>query len=187
MASPEQVTQLLIDWKNGNREALDVLTPLVYDELRRLADSYLRRESENHTLQPTALVHEAYLRLAGSNVPDWESRAHFFGIAANLMRQVLVDHARKRASAKRGAGVERVPLATGLNLAQQPESALVALDDALLALGALDARKVKIIEMRFFAGLSVEETARALSISAATVGREQRLAEAWLHRELNRP
>ncbi|MDX2151954.1 MAG: sigma-70 family RNA polymerase sigma factor [Bryobacteraceae bacterium] len=185
MATPEQVTQLLIDWKNGNREALDILTPLVYDELRRLADAYLRREAGGHTLQPTALVHEAYLRLAGSSLPDFESRSHFFGIAANLMRQVLVDHARKRASAKRGAGVEKLPIRPGLELARQPESALIALDDALIVLGQLDPRKVKIIELRFFGGLSVDETAQALSLSAATVGREQRLAEAWLHRELN--
>jgi RNA polymerase sigma-70 factor (ECF subfamily) len=186
MSSRPDVTQLLRDWKNGDEHAIGRLTPIVYDELRRLAAHYLRDEHAADTLQPTALVHEAYIRLVAQNIPDWESRAHFFGVAAHLMRQVLVDHARRHNSAKRGAGAPVNPLDEGLSFSPARSKDLLALDDALDSLGEIDARKSKIVELRYFGGFSVEETAKALNISVATVGREQRLAEAWLHRELSR-
>ncbi|MEO8028947.1 MAG: sigma-70 family RNA polymerase sigma factor [Bryobacteraceae bacterium] len=184
MTPQQQVTQLLVDWKNGNKQALDLLTPLVYDELRRLAEGYLRDERAAATIQPTALVHEAYLRLVAQNMPDWESRSHFFGVAAHLMRQILVDHARKHRSAKRGGGAAKVQLDEALGFAPAKSNDVLALDDALKTLEAFDERKCKVIELRFFGGFSVEETAQALGISVATVGREQRMAEAWLHREM---
>jgi RNA polymerase sigma factor (TIGR02999 family) len=183
--SPDKlVTRLLIDWKSGSKDALDALTPLVYNELRRLANHYLRDERAAATLQPTALVHEAYLRLVAQNLPDWESRSHFFGVAAHLMRQILVDHARQRNSAKRGSGVEKVSIETAVSFLPKSGSEIQELDDALNALAKIDQRKVQVIELRFFGGFSVEETAQALNVSVATVGREQRLAEAWLHREM---
>src|SRR5438477_4437143 len=185
-SSREHVTQLLIDWGNGNKEALDKLTPIVYAELHKLAESYLRRERNAATLQPTALVHEAYIRLVAQDLPDWQSRAHFFGVAAQLMRQILVDNARRHRSEKRGGGAAKVPLSEALSFTPERSSDVIALDDALTALAAVDERKCKIIELRFFGGLSVEETAQALGISVATIGREQRLAEAWLHREMSR-
>jgi RNA polymerase sigma factor (TIGR02999 family) len=186
-SSPEQaVTQLLIDWKSGSKEALDLLTPLVYNELRRLADHYLRNERAAATLQPTALVHEAYLRLVAQCLPDWESRSHFYGVAAHLMRQVLVDHARRRRSAKRGSGAEKVSIEEAVSFAPGRGRDIEALDDALNALAEIDPRKAKVIELRFFGGFSIVETAQALEISVATVGREQRMAEAWLHREVTR-
>lgn len=187
MTPQEQVTQLLVDWKNGQKQALDLLTPLVYDELRRLAEGYLRDERIAATLQPTALVHEAYLRLVAQNMPDWESRSHFFGVAAHLMRQILVDNARKHRSAKRGGGAAKVQLDEAVGFAPAKSNDVIALDDALKALEEIDPRKSKVIELRFFGGLSVEETAQALGISVATVGREQRMAEAWLHREMTGP
>jgi RNA polymerase sigma factor (TIGR02999 family) len=183
--SPDKsVTRLLIDWKSGSKEALDLLTPIVYDELRRLADHYLRNERAAATLQPTALVHEAYLRLVAQNLPDWESRSHFFGVAAHLMRQILVDHARRRSSAKRGKSPEKISIEEAVSFAPGSDRDIEALDDALNALVAIDPRKAKVIELRFFGGFSVEETAQALEISVATVGREQRMGEAWLHREM---
>ena len=181
----QEVTNLLVEWKQGNKAAMDLLTPLVYNELRRLAERYLRNERSAATLQPTALVHEAYLRLVAQNMPDWESRAHFFGVAAHLMRQILVDHARKHRSAKRGGGAEKMNIDEIVGLGVEKPNDIIALDDALSALAEIDERKAKVIELRFFGGLSVDETAVALGISAATVGREQRLAEAWLHRELS--
>jgi RNA polymerase sigma-70 factor (ECF subfamily) len=185
-SSPQQVvTNLLVEWKQGNKAAMDLLTPLVYNELRRLAERYLRNERSAATLQPTALVHEAYLRLVAQSMPDWESRAHFFGVAAHLMRQILVDHARKYRSAKRGGGVEKMSIDEIVGLGADKPGDIIALDDALKALAEIDERKSKVIELRFFGGLSVEETAVALGLSAATIGREQRLAEAWLHRELS--
>ena len=164
---------------------MDLLTPLVYNELRRLAERYLRNERSAATLQPTALVHEAYLRLVAQSMPDWESRAHFFGVAAHLMRQILVDHARKHRSAKRGSGAEKLSIDEIVGLGAEKPGDIIALDDALKTLADLDERKAKVIELRFFGGLSVEETAAALGVSAATLGREQRMAEAWLHRELS--
>ena len=181
----KEVTNLLVEWKQGNKEAMDMLTPLVYNELRRLAERYLRNERSAQTLQPTALVHEAYLRLVAQNMPDWESRAHFFGVAAHLMRQILVDHARKHRSAKRGGGAEKLNIDEIVGLGVDRPTDIIALDDSLKALAEIDERKARVIELRFFGGLSVEETAVALGVSAATVGREQRLAEAWLHRELS--
>ena len=180
-----QVTQLLVDWSQGKKEALDLLTPIVYGELRKLAQSYLARERHAATLQPTALVNEAYIRLVAQDLPDWQSRAHFFGVAAHLMRQILVDHARKHRSQKRGSGAVKAPLEEALSFAPERGSEMVALDDALTALAAFDERKAKVIELRFFGGFSVEETAQALGISVATVGREQRMAEAWLHKEMS--
>jgi RNA polymerase sigma-70 factor, ECF subfamily len=180
----QEITRLLLDWRGGDRHALDALTPLVYDELRRLAEHYLRDERSAATLQPTALVHEAYMRLVAQSLPDWESRSHFFGVAAHLMRQVLVDHARRHNSAKRGSGAAQVTLADVLSFAPEKGRDIEALDDALNALAGIDPRKCKVIELRFFGGFSAEETAKALGISVATVGREQRMAEAWLHREL---
>ncbi len=164
---------------------MDLLAPLVYNELRRLAERYLRNERSAATLQPTALVHEAYLRLVAQSMPDWESRAHFFGVAAHLMRQILVDHARKHRSAKRGGGIDKLSIDEIIGLGTDKPADIIALDDALKTLAEIDERKAKVIELRFFGGLSVEETAVALGVSPATIGREQRLAEAWLHRELS--
>lgn len=183
--SQQAVTNLLVEWKEGSKAAMDLLTPLVYNELRRLAERYLRNERSAATLQPTALVHEAYLRLVAQSMPDWESRAHFFGVAAHLMRQILVDHARKHRSAKRGGGGERLSIDEIVGVAVSKPNDIIALDDALNTLGVIDERKAKVIELRFFGGLTVEETAVALGISSATIGREQRLAEAWLHRQLS--
>ena len=175
-----QVTRLLLDLKNGDPAAVDRLIPIVYDELRRLAAHYLRDEHAAATLQPTALVHEAYLRLVAQEMPDWESRSHFFGVAAHLMRQILVDHARRRDSQKRGGGQATASLDNVLTFAPMKSNDILALDDALTALATVDQRKCKVIELRFFGGLSVEETARAMNLSVGTIGREQRLAEAWL-------
>ncbi len=177
----KEITQLLVSWGDGNKQALDLLTPIVYGELRKMAFGYLNREAQQATLQPTALVHEAYLRLVAQDLPDWKSRAHFFAVASQLMRQILVDHARKFRSQKRGGGAFKAPLEDALNVAPERSSDLVSLDDALTELAKLDERKSKVVELRFFGGLSIEETAETLGISVATVGREQRLAEAWLH------
>ena len=185
MPAAEEVTRLLIEWKQGSQTAVDALVPLVYDEMRRLAQSYLRDERAAATLRPTALVHEAYLRLVAQRLPDWESRSHFFGVAAHLMRQILVDHARRNKSFKRGGGLAKASLEEALNFAPERSTDILALDDSLKALAQIDERKSRIIELRFFGGFSVEETGRALGISVATVGREQRLAEAWLHREMS--
>ena len=185
MSPQSEVTRLLAEWNNGSKVAMDLLVPLVYGEMRRLAESYLRDERSAATLQPTALVHEAYLRLVAQDLPDWQSRSHFFGVAAHLMRQVLVDHARKTKSQKRGGGAAKAPFEEAFSFAPERSSDVIALDDALNALAAIDPRKCKIIELRFFGGFSIEETAQALDISVATVGREQRMAEAWLHRELS--
>lgn len=184
--SPQEVTQLLQQWNQGQPEALEKLVPVIYQELQKLAGSYLRNERPGHTLQPTALIHEAYLRLIGQNVPAWQNRRHFFGVAAQLMRQVLVEHARAHSAAKRGGGEAQLPLDEALTYTQEKAAELVALDDALQALAQLDARKARLIELRYFGGLSLEETAAILDISIATIGREMRLAQAWLHRELQR-
>jgi RNA polymerase sigma-70 factor (ECF subfamily) len=185
MDSHAQVTLLLRDVNNGDPRALDQLIPIVYQELRRLAEHYLRDERTAATLQPTALVHEAYVKLVGQDMPEWACRSHFFGVAAHLMRQILVDHARRRRSQKRGGGVAPVPLEEALSFAPAKGDEILAIDDALTALAAVDERKCRVVELRYFGGLSVEETARALNVSVGTVGREQRLAEAWLHRELS--
>ncbi len=184
--SPSDVTQLLHDWKNGDRAAVDALTPLVYDELRRLAAHYLYDEHSAATLQPTSLVNEAYIRLVSQKTPDWESRSHFFGVAAHLMRQILVDHARKHRTAKRGGGVKNQSLEEALHVPLEAGNQLVELDDALKRLGKIDPRQCQIIELRYFGGFGVEETARSMGLSISTVSREQRMAEAWLFRELSR-
>jgi RNA polymerase sigma factor (TIGR02999 family) len=180
----KNLTRLLLDWKNGNKEALDELTPVVYQELRRLANSYLRKERADHTLQPTALIHEAYLRLIDQNTPDFQSRAHFFGVAAQLMRQILVDHARAHRAAKRGHG-QKVELNEALAYSSEKSEELVALDDALRELEKFDERKCRVIELRFFGGLSIDEIGQVLGVSVATVGRELRMAQAWLYREMS--
>jgi RNA polymerase sigma factor (TIGR02999 family) len=186
MSAPGQVTQFLNDWTNGDLTALDKLTPLVYDELRRLAASYMNRERIGHTLQPTALVHEAYMRLVDQSSPDWRNRSHFFGVAAQLMRQILVDHVRRHRAVKRDGG-ERITLNDDVVAAADERRTvdLIALDDALSELARIDARKARIVELRFFAGLTVEETAKALDISLPTVHRDIRMAETWLFRRLN--
>ena len=182
MSATHDVTGLLVQWASGNKEALDALTPLVYKELRRLAASHLRRERKSHTLQPTALVHEAYLRLVGQKNPKWQNRSHFFGVAARLMRQILVDHARGRHAGKRAAA--RVSLEEAVSFQRERSRALVALDSSLNALEKLDPRKCKAIELRYFGGLSMDEIAQTLDISVVTVRRDLRMAEAWLHREM---
>jgi RNA polymerase sigma factor (TIGR02999 family) len=179
------VTQLLIGWSNGDRAALDSLLPLVYEELRQQAARYLRRERVGHTLQTTALIHEAYLRLIDQKNVHWQNRAHFFGIAAQLMRRILVDHARTRTRAKRGGSNLRVSFNEANLLAASQDLDIVALDEALARLAELDEQQSRIVELRFFSGLSVPETAEVLRISPATVKRDWSMAKAWLHRELS--
>ena len=182
MSATHDVTRLLAEWGNGNQQALEDLTPLVYRELRQLAASCLRRERQDHTLQPTAVVHEAYLRLVDQKNPTWQSRSHFFGVAARLMRQVLVDHARRKRAGKRGG--QRVTLAETVSFQPERSRDLVALDSGLNALEKLDPRKCKAIELRYFGGLSMDEIAQTLDVSPVTVRRELRMAEAWLHHQM---
>lgn len=184
--SPDQVTQLLVRWRGGDRQALDTLMPIVYGELRRMAHHYLQRERSDHTLQSTALVHEAYVRLVGQKVPEWQSRAHFFGVAARLMRQILVEYARGHQAAKRGGNACKVTLEEGSLMAQQADLDVVMLDDALQDLAKLDEQQSRIVELRFFAGLTIDDTSEVLGISAATVEREWSTARLWLHREISR-
>ena len=179
---PQEVTQLLQAWSLGDSLALKKLTPLVYKELHRLAHRYMGFENPGHTLQTTALVNEAHLRLV-SNQASWQNRAHFFAISAQLMRQILVDFARSRHQWKRGGKVQRVSLDEALISSQEPDADLVALDDALTALASVDPRKARVVELRFFGGLSVEETAEVLKVSTDTVLRDWRLAKMWLMRE----
>ncbi len=182
----ENVTQLLIAWREGKSQALSRLLPVVYDELRQLARSQLRRERSDHSLQATALVHEAYLRLVDKTHPRWEGRVHFFAVAAQQMRRVLVDHARRHKAAKRGGGAAKVPIeGDTVVLSDERPRDLLALDDALRSLEGLDPRKARILELRYFGGLSLEETAEALEVSTATVVNDARLARAWLHREIS--
>jgi RNA polymerase sigma-70 factor, ECF subfamily len=182
---PQEITQLLVDWSNGNQAALDQLTPLVYTELRQLAHRYMRRERLGHTMQTTALIHEAYLRLVDQTKVRWENQAHFFGIAARLMRQILIEHARSHTRAKRGGGAGTISLDEAAFVAQARAAELLALNDALERLAAVDPRKSRVVELRFFGGLSVEEAARVLNIAPNTVLRDWRLAKAWLHREIS--
>ena len=177
-----EVTQLLADWAKGNEQALDDLTPLVYQELRQLAAGYLRKERQGHTLQPTALVHEAYMRLVDQSSPSWQNRSHFYGVAARLMRQILVDHARRKLAGKR-AGI-KVSLEEAVSFEQERGRDLVALDTGLNALEKLDPRKSKAVELRYFGGLSMDEIAQALEVSPVTVRRDLRMAEAWLHHKM---
>jgi len=180
-----EITQLLRNWSEGDQSALRQLTPIVYEELHRLADSYMRRERQGHTLQTTALIHEAYLRLIDQNDPHWQNRTHFFGVAAHLMRLILVDHARMHRAAKRGCGDRKVSLDEAPVFSDDHTEELLALEEALGALAQFDARKCQIVEMRFFSGLGPEEIAQAMGISVPTVHRELRLAKAWLYSQLN--
>jgi len=184
MNSSADVTQLLLAWNQGDRAALDKLMPIVYDELRRLARKQLRSEAPEHTLQATVLVNEAYIRLVDLNRVNWQNRAHFFGAAAQIIRRVLVDHARARHRLKRGGSAVRVTLVDGIGEAEGGQFDVVALDQALSELGKLDAQQERIIELRFFSGLSIEETAEAVNISPATVKRDWATARAWLYRKL---
>ncbi len=186
MTPTREVTQLLVSWSEGNEAALNQLTPLVYDELRRLASRYLRNERPDHTLQSTDLVHEAYLRMIDQQNVRWQSRAHFFGIAAQMIRRILVDHARRRHAAKRGAGPVKLSLDEAIAAAGPRDFDLVALDEALENLAKLDPQQSRVVELRFFAGLSIEETAEVLKISPATVKRDWTTAKAWLYRDLSR-
>ena len=186
LSSPGEVTQLLVDWTGGNKAALDQLMPLVYKELRRLARHYLRKERHNHTLQSAALVNEAYVRLVDYSNLRWQDRAQFFGLAAQLMRRILIDHARKHHFAKRGGGARNVSLDEAAVLSEERASDLVALDDALRSLAEMDPRKSQVVELRFFGGLNIEETAEVLNISSMTVQREWRWAKAYLHREISK-
>ena len=178
------VTQLLADWSNGNQEALNALMPLVYDELRRLARSYMRGERPGHTLATTGLVHEAYLRLVDQSV-NWQNRAHFFGVAAQMMRRVLLDHAKSHQRAKRGGGAVKLTLEEPILLSEAPDMDLVALNEALSRLEKMDPQRGRIVELRFFGGLSNEEAAEVLAISPATVQRQWAGARAWLYHELS--
>jgi RNA polymerase sigma factor (TIGR02999 family) len=184
-ATPKGVTQLLADWSSGNQEALNALMPLVYDELRRLARSYMRRERPGHTLATTGLIHEAYLRLVDQDV-KWQNRAHFFGVAAQMMRRVLIDHAKSQQRAKRGGGAVKVSLDAPIALGEAPDMDLVALDEALGRLERMDPQRGRIVELRFFGGLSNEEASEVLNVSPATVQRQWSGARAWLYHELRR-
>lgn len=185
-ASAAEVTLLLQKWQDGHPEALDALIPLVYRKLRRLAHAHLRNERSDHTLQTGALVNEAYLRLVGLNPPHWESRTHFFAIAGRLMRQILVDYARRHRAGKRGAGACRVSLDEVSEPAREPQVDVVALDEALDSLTTIDPRQARVVELRFFAGMSLQEISAALGIAPATVQRDWTAARAWLHREMSR-
>ena len=184
MSTQSEITRLLADWSNGDQAALDRLLPLVYDELHRLARSYMRRERSDHTLQTTALVHEAYLRLVGQQNIHWQSRVHFFAAAAQVMRHILVDHARSRRRVKRGDGMPEVSLDEGAIISEERADELLAVNDALISLTVLDPRKSRVFELRYFGGMSVDEAAKALQVSPATVARDWRMAKAWLRREM---
>ncbi len=184
MSATHEVTLLLAQWAKGNQQALDDLTPLVYKELRQLAASYLRKERRGHTLQPTALVHEAYLRLVDQKNPNWQSRSHFFGVAARLMRQILVDHARRGQAGKRAGSKIKLSLEEAVSFQHERSQDLVALDSGLNALEKIDPRKCRAVELRYFGGLSMDEIAQTLEVSAVTVRRDLRMAEAWLHHEM---
>lgn len=182
---PKDVTVLLSEINNGNSSAPEELLPLVYIELRKLAGSYLKRERSNHTLQPTALVHEAYIRLVDWQNTNWQNRTHFFAVAAQIMRNILVDHARKKKAEIHGGNLQKLALDEAISFSQMKEVDLVDLDDALRSLAKLDERQAKIVELRFFGGLTLEETAHALGISVKTVSREWNFTKAWLYRRLN--
>lgn len=183
-SNPLTITQLLIEWGNGDQQALDQLTPLVYDELRRMARTLLRRERPTHTLQATALVHEAYLRLIEQHSVSWQNRAHFFGIASQMMRRILVNHALAHSTSKRGGDVVKLAFDEATGFAGQHEADLISLDEALKELELIDPKQAHIVELRFFGGLSVEETAEVMNISPATVKREWSTARLWLRRQM---
>lgn len=179
-----QITEQLIAWSNGDQAALGQLIPVVYQELRRMADRFLRHEAPGHTLQPTALVHEAWLRLIDQTRVNWQNRAQFFGVAAQMMRRILVDHAKTKHREKRGGDAVKLSLDEIINLSEDRAADLVALDEALNSLGNFDPRKCSVVELRYFGGLSVEETAEVLEVSADTVMRDWKLAKAWLYQQL---
>jgi RNA polymerase sigma factor (TIGR02999 family) len=181
---PLDVTKLLTAWSDGNQAALDELIPLVYRDLHQRARNYLRHERPDHTLQPTALINEAYMRLLNDSPPEWNGRAHFFAVASRVMRQILVDHARRHRAGKRGSGVAEVNLDDAMVPARSENADVVALDEAMTKLAAFDERKCRIVEMRYFGGCTVEETAEALGIAGITVMRDMRVAEAWLRRSM---
>ena len=181
----KEITQLLSAWSNGDQKALDKLMPLVYEELHRLAARYMRRENPGHTLQTSALVNEAYIKLIGQKNVQWQNRAHFFGIAAQLMRRILVDHARTHGALKRGAGASRLPLDETAIVALDRSTDFILIDDALRNLARIDPSKSRIVEMRFFGGLTTEEIAEVEKVSPSTIEREWRKAKAWLYREIN--
>lgn len=182
----DDLTGLLHDWREGDKAALDRLTPIVYDELRRIAHRYVQRERDGHTLQTTALVNEAYLRLAGQQKVDWQNRAHFFAVTAQVMRHILIDHARRRRYAKHGGELQQVPLDEAGVMSHERAGELIALDEALDELAKLDPRKSRVVELRYFGGLSLEETAEVLEISLMTVRRDWRAAKAWLYKRVMR-
>jgi len=183
--TPDGVTQLLVEWQNGNQQALDSLIPLVYQELRAIAGRYLSHESPGHTLQSTALVHEAYFKLIGQRRVRWQNRAHFFGIAAQMMRRILIDHARHQVRDKRGGGAPKLSLDEAVATAEmETDVDLLALDEALTSLALIDPRGARIIELRFFSGLTLDETAEVVGVSAGTVKRDWSAARAWLYREM---
>ena len=184
MSAPHSVSQLLEQWNQGDRGALDKLLPLIYEELRKMAKRYMSRENPGHTLQTTALIHEAYLRLVKQKDKHFENRAHFFGVAAQAMRQILVDYARGRRATKRGGQARPVSLEEAALVTQERAAELVAFDDALQELAKLSARQGRVVELRYFGGLSVEETATVLEVSPETVMRDWKLAKIWLHRAL---
>jgi RNA polymerase sigma factor (TIGR02999 family) len=184
--SRSEVTRLLKDWSDGRQDVLDRLLPQIYAELRRLASGYLRRERPDHTLQATALVHEAFIKLVDQRAVRWQNRAHFFGIAAQAMRRILVDHARAHTAEKRGSGERAVSLDEAAAVIGAPSVDLLALDEALARLAAIDPQQSRVVELRYFGGLTIEETAEVMNVSPATVGREWTLAKAWLYAELTR-
>lgn len=185
--SAHDITRMLIELTDGNTEVVNQILPHIYDELRKLASSYLRRERSDHTLQPTALVHEAYMKLIDQKKVRWQNRAHFFGIAAQVMRRILLDHARKHKADKRGGEAEKLPLEEEILVVSHEKSAeLIALDDALEALAAIDPQKAKIVELRYFGGLSIEETAEVMGVSVPTINRQWRMAKAWLYGQIAR-
>jgi RNA polymerase sigma-70 factor, ECF subfamily len=183
---PERINQLLLDWSKGDKAALDELVPLVYEELHRLAHHYMGGEHAGHTLQTTALINEAYLRLIDFRNMHWQNRAHFFAVAAQLMRRILVDSARNRHYIKRGGGSQKISFDEVMSLSQETSAELIAVDDALKDLATLDLRKSQIVELRFFGGLDIDETAEVLGLSVATVKREWQRAKAWLHLAINK-
>jgi RNA polymerase sigma factor (TIGR02999 family) len=185
-SAQQEVTRLLIRLTDGDGAVLDDLLPVVYAELRRLAGNYLRRERAGHTLQPTALVHEAYLRLVDQTQVQWQNRAHFFGVAAQMMRRILVDHARSQQAEKRGGSIQKLALDENIDVSGERAADLVSLDEALERLAELDPQKSRIVELRFFTGLSVEETAEVLGVSAPTVKRQWRMAKAWLYGQVQK-
>ena len=184
MPHGESVTSLLAQWAAGDAAALDSLIPLIYEDLHRIAARHLRREKPEHTLQATALINEVWLRLAGEQTISWQNRAHFFGVSAEIMRRILVDHARRKQAGKRGGGIATIALDENVDWSNERDLSLVALDDALVELARLDPQQSKVVELRFFAGLNVEETAEVMGVSPTTIKREWRTARAWLLQEM---